>query len=111
MSDKRWKQVERQLAKEFATQRTALSGSNSKITHSDTLHDSLFFEVKFRKRHAVLQLFEATEILAKKENKIPVVCLKQSKTQGFFILCRLEHLAQLGIIKRTAEVQNNEIVK
>lgn len=96
MADKRWKQVERQLAKMFNTQRTALSGSNSHITHSDTLHSSLFFEAKFRKRHAVLQLFDETEQLAKSENKIPVVALKQSKTQGFFILCRLEHLKQVA---------------
>ncbi len=41
-----WKNVERRIAKRFGTVRTPLSGSNSGITKSDTLHKFIFNEIK-----------------------------------------------------------------
>jgi hypothetical protein len=42
-----WKGYERKVAKYFGTNRTPLSGINSRHdTHSDTLHPSLYIEVK-----------------------------------------------------------------
>ena len=46
MTSKRWKAVEGELAKMFGSTRTPLSGSNSKHTHSDTLHKRYFVEIK-----------------------------------------------------------------
>lgn len=48
---KNWKNFERKIAKIFNTQRTALSGSNSKITSSDTLHPELYIEIKSNLRY------------------------------------------------------------
>ena len=65
---KTWKSIEAHLARMFATERTPLSGGNSKMTRSDTLHPRLFIEVKQRKFHAVAKLFRETKELAKKES-------------------------------------------
>jgi len=43
---KTWKSVELRLARMFGTERTPLSGGNSKHTRSDTLHPRLFIELK-----------------------------------------------------------------
>ena len=44
MPDKAWKNRERLVAKFFGGMRNALSGINSKVTHSDVIHDNLFIE-------------------------------------------------------------------
>ena len=46
MPDKAWKNRERLVAKFFGGMRNALSGINSKVTHSDVIHDNLFIECK-----------------------------------------------------------------
>ena len=82
MTDKAWKQVERKVAKSLDTERTPLSGGNSKQTRSDTLDERLFVEVKHRKHFSVLLLYRKTAELAKKENKTPVLCLKEKGKRG-----------------------------
>jgi hypothetical protein len=86
MNKSNWKGRERQVAKFFGTERTPLSGGNSKHTRSDTLHEHLFVECKQRKVHAAVKQWYETALLARKENKIPVVCLSQKGKPGFFIL-------------------------
>lgn len=86
MADRAWKAFERRVALFFGTVRNALSGGNSKITRSDSLHKELFIECKQRKKHAVISLWDKTKILAEKENKIPVVCLSEKNRSGFWIL-------------------------
>lgn len=43
-----WKKAERRIAKLFGAERTPLSGESSRITSSDTLHSSLYIEIKKR---------------------------------------------------------------
>ena len=80
--DKSWKQVERKVARSLDTERTPLSGGNSKQTRSDTLDEKLFVEVKQRKHFSVLVLYRKTLELARKEHKIPVLCLKEKGKHG-----------------------------
>ena len=80
--NKSWKAVERKVAKSLGTNRTPLSGGNSGHTRSDTLDEKLFVEVKHRKHFSVLSLYRATQLLARKENKIPVLCLKEKNQRG-----------------------------
>lgn len=96
MPDRVWKAVERRIATFFGTTRTALSGGNSKVTRSDTLHPRLFIETKYRRAFAVLNLWKEVRILAKKEKKIPVVCLVEKGKEGFWILCHSDHLWAIG---------------
>ncbi len=95
MSDKAWKQFERRVARFFKTERNALSGGNSKLTRSDTLHPELFIECKQRKRFAAVSLWDATKRLADKENKTPVICLSEKGRPGFWIVVHSDDLTTL----------------
>ena len=79
-----WKKREQALAKLFKSERTPLSGGNSKMTRSDTLHPRLFIELKYRKRFSLLRLWDQTEVLAKAEGKAPVVVIAEKNREGFF---------------------------
>lgn len=83
---KTWKSVERKVAAFWGAKRTPLSGGNSGHTRSDTLHDILFVETKYRQVHSAVQLWHKTAILAEKENKIPVVALVEKGRRGFWLL-------------------------
>jgi hypothetical protein len=89
-----WKGVEGRLAKIFDTTRTPLSGGNSKMTRSDTLHKDIFFEVKHRKKHTTWSLWNETATLAKKENKIPVIALHEKGKHGYLLVVNTRHLKE-----------------
>lgn len=93
--DKSWKSFERRVARFFNTERNALSGGNSKLTRSDTLHPDLFIECKQRKRFAAIRLWDQTKLLAAKENKTPVICLSEKNRPGFWILVHSDDLVKL----------------
>lgn len=95
MSDKAWKQFERRVAAFFKTERNALSGGNSKLTRSDTLHPDLFIECKQRKKFAAVTLWDDTKRLANKENKTPVVCLSEKGRPGFWLLIHSDDFTKL----------------
>ena len=69
MPDKAWKNRERLVSRFFGGIRNALSGINSKVTHSDVIHDSLFIECKLRAKHSAVKLWDDTKVLADKEKK------------------------------------------
>jgi len=79
---KRWKAIELKVAKSLNTERTPLSGGNSKMTRSDTLDGKLFVEVKHRATFSVVSLYRKTLALARRENKTPVLCLKAKGKHG-----------------------------
>ena len=95
MSDKAWKQRERQVAAFFGGQRTPLSGGNGKITRADVIHDKLFIECKLRKKHTVITLWDDTNVMAKKEGKTPVVALCEKGRAGFWIMVHSDDLDKL----------------
>ncbi len=69
-----WKRHEREIARFFGAERSP-AGSNGRPdrTASDSTHDALFIEVKYRDVHATRTLWEATKVKAKKERRGPVV--------------------------------------
>ena len=81
-----WKQFERQVAKFFGAKRNPLSGRNSKHSASDSLHQFLFIECKYRKNMVYKAEIEKAKDLAKKEGKIPVLCVKEKGLRGFYII-------------------------
>lgn len=101
MPEPSWKRAERDVAEAFGAERTPLSGGASRHTRADVLHDALFIEVKYRKRHAVVALWDETKALADREKKIPVVVLKERGRPGFWLLVKAENL--LGIASEVAE--------
>jgi len=95
MADKAWKKRERQIARYFGGERTPLSGGNSKQTRADVIHNTLFIEVKSRKKHTAITLWDKTKALADKEGKTPVVCLCEKNRPGFWIMVHSNDLVEL----------------
>jgi len=87
-----WKAFERTVAADFGTKRTPLSGSNGGVTSADTLHKKLFIEAKLRNKFSVHGLYQKTKELAKKENKTPVVAIKQKGCRGYLLVISPEDL-------------------
>lgn len=90
-----WKKGESRVARFFGSERTPLSGGNSKITRSDSLHPRLYIETKMRVRHSVVTLWDDTRKKAMKEGKIPVVCLKEKNRGGTWILVHSSDLDKI----------------
>ena len=95
MTNKAWKQRERDVASFFKGQRNALSGGNSKVTRADVIHKKLFIECKLRAKHSVVSLWDDTAKLAKIEGKIPVVALCEKNRAGFWIMVHSSDLEEL----------------
>jgi len=89
---KSWKKLEQKVARLRGTERTPLSGGNSRQTRSDTLDDTFFIECKLRKDPAVWNLYEQVEALAKKENKIPVLVIKKKGRHGELFIVNDKYL-------------------
>ena len=69
-----WKLFERNVAKDFGTTRTPLSGSVKTITNSDTLHKKIYIECKYRNdEYTFWEKFEETR--EKYPNDIIVLCI------------------------------------
>lgn len=96
MADKTWKAAERRVAERFGCVRNSLSGGNSKLTKSDSVHSRLFIEVKWRVKHTAVTLWDKTKGLAVSEGKIPVVALKEKGRKGFWVLVHVDHLKEVA---------------
>uniref|UniRef100_A0A6H1ZS84 Uncharacterized protein n=1 Tax=viral metagenome TaxID=1070528 RepID=A0A6H1ZS84_9ZZZZ len=95
MADKTWKAVERRIAAWFKTQRVSLSGGNSKISRSDTMHSQLFVEIKHRQKHALWSLYRQTKTLAEKENKLPILAIHETGGHGFLLVVHCDDYNKL----------------
>ena len=83
MNRSTWKGHERAVARFLGTVRAPLSGGGSRHTRSDTLHPSLFVEVKSgkgtpRRVPAIEQLFGITEERAAREGKRAVLVFHET---------------------------------
>jgi len=109
-----WKNIESKIAQFFNTERTPLSGGNSKHTRSDTLHKNLFIEVKYRKTHSAVALWRSILKKAQMEKKTPVVCLKEKHKPGFFIVCHSNDLTEISSYVKDKNIDDridNEITE
>jgi len=91
---KSWKKLEQKVARLRGTERTPLSGGNSRQTRSDTLDDTFFIECKLRKDPAVWNLYETVEEFAKRENKIPVLVIKKKGKHGELFIVNDRYLKE-----------------
>lgn len=90
-----WKKAEAKVAKFFETSRTPLSGGNSKHTRSDTLHEELYVENKYKKKHTVVTLYDETAVKARMEGKLPLVTLEEKGRPGFWIVLKSDDFGRL----------------
>ena len=93
---KRWKTIENIFARWFGSERVPLSGGNSKISRSDSMHPRLFIESKQRSVSAVVNLFEKTVELAKKENKTPVLGIHKKGSRLWLVVCEVTDLVKVA---------------
>mgnify|MGYP000423855145 CR=1 FL=1 len=77
MARSTWKKLERRVARFFGSERTPLSGGNSKHTRSDSLHPDLFIEAKHKKEMPVWDWYKEFENFV--EGGIPALELKQNQ--------------------------------
>ncbi len=91
---KSWKKLEQKVARLRGTERTPLSGGNSRQTQSDTLDDTFFIECKLRKDPAVWNTYKQVEVLAKKEKKVPVLVIKKKGMHGELFLISDKYLKE-----------------
>jgi len=92
MSDKSWKRRERQIAEFFHGKRIIPADTR---TSGDVLHPKLYIEVKERKKHTAVSLWDDTKGKADKEKKTPVVCLCEKGRPGFWILVKSDDFLKL----------------
>jgi len=89
---KTWKSIERRFARLFGARRLSLSGSDGKISQSDTMHERLFIEVKHRSRSEIVSLYRKIMPLARKEGKIPVIGLHGFGTDLYLVVVDVRYL-------------------
>lgn len=91
---KTWKAAERRVAKKYGEKRQIGSGSlgRSERSCSDTTHEKLYIETKYRQKSAVRTLYDDTRIKAKKEKKIPVVILVDKSRPGFLVVVEAKNI-------------------
>jgi hypothetical protein len=96
-----WKQLERRIAATFGTERTPLSGSNSKMTASDTLSDRYFIEVKLRADIPFYSTFLKAQQQAKREGKLPIVVFHKKASMQNIVMLELKDFVDIeGINKK-----------
>lgn len=96
MSDKVWKAQERRVAKALGTERTSLSGRQSKAgTSSDSLHKRFYIEAKYRQKIAVIEWFREIVPKARKEGKTPILTLKAANRKEDYAVVKLAFLVEL----------------
>lgn len=106
-----WKKAERRVARIFGTERNPLSGGNSGHTRSDSLHERVYIETKYRTRHAMFSLWRSEREKAKKEGKkITVLALREKGSpKTLFVVEEHELLDLLNELLETAtEVPNDD---
>ena len=107
---KTWKQKERDAAAKFGCLRNVLSGSAGRDdrSRSDTTHEALFIECKYREVHAARTLWEKTKALAAKEKKTPVLALADKGKRGqLFVIHEDDLETVLGELKKLSALNRS----
>jgi hypothetical protein len=103
MADKPWKQFERWIASLFTTTRNSLSGGNSKMSRSDSLHPDLFISCKYtRNNHKQLRdLLREERQKAEAEGKTAVLAIGEFNDRAnTFLVVHIQDFEHLtGLIK------------
>jgi len=91
-----WKAAEERLANLFGVSRRALSGDNSKSGGTDdALHETLYLESKYQKQSALWTLYRETRAKAKKEGRVPVLGIQESRSKGVLLVIHDQDLLEV----------------
>jgi len=95
MTDKNWKRMERRVAKKLGGKRNPLSGSMSRHTAGDVIHDRFYVECKYRKNFSIYKWFDDVKKKASRERKIPALVLKEKNRHGELVVLQLDDFSGL----------------
>lgn len=95
MPDATWKQVERRICKKLGGTRTPLSGSNSRITAGDCIHEKYFVEIKMRSKIPFYSEFNKTAKLGKQEKRVPMMVIHEKGKPSSIVMIRLNDFIKL----------------
>jgi hypothetical protein len=92
-----WKRFESASAARFGSRRNVLSGSAGRDDRdpSDSTHERLHIEAKYRAKHAVWRTWDQAKKAAR-GGKLPVVCLKEQNRPGFLVCVHVDDLAAVA---------------
>jgi len=96
MTDKTWKAVERRIAKVLGGKRNPLSGSSSRHTSGDVIHDKYYVEIKHRARIPFYNIFK-DDFLEKKLGKKVSVLLYNKKSRYCILMIDLDDFVKKEI--------------
>lgn len=111
---KTWKAVERRVAKRFGTLRNRGSGSSGREDEScsDSKHETLYIETKYRQRTWVRTELDKAKEHAKKEEKTPVLIVADKGKRGFIVCVHVSDLKlvalELDQIYNTVDGDDND---
>ena len=112
MADTPWKAFERYISGIFRTTRNALSGGNSKITRSDSLHPKLFISCKYtRNNHKTLRTLVSEERdKATKEGKTAVCVIGEFDDRAnAIVVIHLKDIHTFCEAVRNGEIETNMV--
>lgn len=92
-----WKGLERKAARLLKGQRNPLSGSNSRHTSGDVIHDDFYVECKLRTNWAVTSIFKEVRQEAKKECKTPLLIIKEKGKHSELVIMDIEDFMNLNM--------------
>ncbi len=82
-----WKRAESEAAAIFGARRAVLSGSSNRDDRcsSDSTHERLYIETKYRQAWSVMTLFRSVVWKTRKTDKTAVLALKEKGKEGMLI--------------------------
>ena len=90
-----WKKFERKVAKKLGGVRNPLSGSHSRHTSGDVIHDKFYVECKYREKFSIVSLYDEVREKARKEGKIPLLVIKQKNRKGELVVVDLDEFVKM----------------
>ena len=102
-----WKNEERKVAKMFNSKRALMTGTDEK---SDIEHDLFCIDTKLRKAWQVEMWFEELQDYAKKEGKIPILCLRKPGKKRRLAVVDMGYLVSLLKDKGLIEVEDADML-
>lgn len=93
---KAWKKREAKAGALFGARRLPVSGRQEDLGGDDCDHPRLHLQVKLRRKHAVVGVWDIAAKYAKKSGKVPVVVLAQHQRPGVWLLVKDTDLAAVA---------------
>lgn len=103
-SRRTWQKAEQRVAEWFGAHRNYGSGSCGSVarSRSDSTHELLYIEEKYRERSATRTLHDDAKAKAKKEGKVPVVALVDKSRPGFLLVIHCDDFEEaVSIIEQS----------